>query len=481
MAKDFRASQIRTNKLIASGSTGTGAALLVYPSSSAADNEGGLGFVPFAGTDTFVFVSGAINSKDTAEQGVFVIGGDLHVSGNFTVDGTGGGSGSVFVFAPLGTPGGNVYDDWAVLHAAAAVIGRGVVVIIDTTDGPADIPAGTWNVDGWTFQGTIRPNPFGIGRETVTFEDGCVLVGSSLGFINIDIDTTSTAPVIDCAAPSPRGARIELRHSAIRGAGATIPLILGGTNTELHLHNSDIGDWVFRAASAPGSGDKDLLVFIHGVCSISDNAFSDNGYGGPPSWRLILHYFASPGYDSGELAGILQNASGPWTGWDSDNVLAHTYIPTRNEPTSGDVMTWDGSEWVAAPSAGPSIANTKLQFGSYAAITQSTPQVTGGGFYVAGENLTTSAHLRIIFSCGNASNLSHVRLFNITSASYVPLNGAAVELNTNSTTPIVLTSSNLIGASNFDDLCVYELHVSASGGGSPLVAFQHSAEIVFFA
>ena len=47
------------------------------------------------GADNFLFVSGAIGSKDGSAPGVAVFGGDLHISGNLTVDGTspGGGGG----------------------------------------------------------------------------------------------------------------------------------------------------------------------------------------------------------------------------------------------------------------------------------------------------------------------------------------------------------------------------------------------------
>jgi hypothetical protein len=59
---------------------------------------GGEGFaytVDSVGTDTFFFASGSIGGKDGASPGVAVFGGDLHVSGNLTVDGTtpGGGGG----------------------------------------------------------------------------------------------------------------------------------------------------------------------------------------------------------------------------------------------------------------------------------------------------------------------------------------------------------------------------------------------------
>jgi hypothetical protein len=79
MAYDFRASQIRTNKIIASGSTGTSASILVYGH----ENDG---IPPLAGNiastfdtgsigaDTFFYISGSENKRS-------VIGGGLTLSG----------------------------------------------------------------------------------------------------------------------------------------------------------------------------------------------------------------------------------------------------------------------------------------------------------------------------------------------------------------------------------------------------------------
>lgn len=107
MALDFRATQVRTNKIIASGSTGTNASLLIYPFSSALNLSGGLDPTKFItgsiGQDAFLYVSGAIGSLDATTRAAVVLGGDLHISGNLRVAGTltatipGSASGSIFV------------------------------------------------------------------------------------------------------------------------------------------------------------------------------------------------------------------------------------------------------------------------------------------------------------------------------------------------------------------------------------------------
>jgi hypothetical protein len=92
MTFDFRASQLRTSKIIASGSTGTNAQLLLYP--IAADgtpaNQGNIDPVTFGtgsiGEDVWFFVSGALDSLDGTSRGVAAFGGDVHISGNLRVE-----------------------------------------------------------------------------------------------------------------------------------------------------------------------------------------------------------------------------------------------------------------------------------------------------------------------------------------------------------------------------------------------------------
>jgi len=112
MSLTFRASQIESNKLIASGSTGTatGAKLLIYPHEADDAISPNQGFIDQSvfntgsiGTDIFLYVSGGIGKKNVGgSQAISVFGGDLHVSGNLTVDGT----------YPSGGGGGGGNDYW---------------------------------------------------------------------------------------------------------------------------------------------------------------------------------------------------------------------------------------------------------------------------------------------------------------------------------------------------------------------------------
>jgi hypothetical protein len=91
MAKDFKASQVRTTQIIASGSTSGKPSLVILSSSSPGVNFDGSGIssIPSAvGNDVFIFVSGSTASKNTTVQGVTLFGGDIMISG--TAYGTAG-------------------------------------------------------------------------------------------------------------------------------------------------------------------------------------------------------------------------------------------------------------------------------------------------------------------------------------------------------------------------------------------------------
>lgn len=75
MTIDFKALQIKTSKIIASGSAAS-PKLLVYATGSAADDSGGLTHLSGTGSDAWVFVSGALNSTER-----IVLGGQTVVSG----------------------------------------------------------------------------------------------------------------------------------------------------------------------------------------------------------------------------------------------------------------------------------------------------------------------------------------------------------------------------------------------------------------
>ena len=86
MPKDFKANQIRTSKIIASGSNISSGvpSLLIYSASDASDFDGSFpaAMTTNVGTDVFLFVSGSKNNR----SGVTLFGGDVVVSGTMYME-----------------------------------------------------------------------------------------------------------------------------------------------------------------------------------------------------------------------------------------------------------------------------------------------------------------------------------------------------------------------------------------------------------
>ena len=105
MANDFKANQIRTSQVIASGTNGSNAAILLYGSQSATNTSGGYpaALIAGVGSDVFLFVSGAIGSKGSiGSKGMTVLGGDTQISGSVFVSGPSLFGGNVIITGSLG-------------------------------------------------------------------------------------------------------------------------------------------------------------------------------------------------------------------------------------------------------------------------------------------------------------------------------------------------------------------------------------------
>ncbi len=96
MTDNFRASQVETSQIIASGTlaNGSGAKMVIYPidaSGSPINHIGSINQTLFNtgslnGTDIFLYISGAIGGKNSSGRNISVFGGDLHISGNLSLN-----------------------------------------------------------------------------------------------------------------------------------------------------------------------------------------------------------------------------------------------------------------------------------------------------------------------------------------------------------------------------------------------------------
>ncbi len=88
MAKDFRASQIETSKIILSGGVGSKLGAIVYSGSKSTNRTGGIPaeMIAKVGDDVMLFVSGNIGGKDSDTGSVTLFGGDVVVSGTMYME-----------------------------------------------------------------------------------------------------------------------------------------------------------------------------------------------------------------------------------------------------------------------------------------------------------------------------------------------------------------------------------------------------------
>lgn len=98
--KDFKARQIRTNQVINSGSSLT-SPLLIYGLGSATNDSGGFTAANFVtGSNTWLYISGAIDSAlpGSTNYGTVTFGGDVQISGTLyggNISGSGSPGGSI--------------------------------------------------------------------------------------------------------------------------------------------------------------------------------------------------------------------------------------------------------------------------------------------------------------------------------------------------------------------------------------------------
>jgi hypothetical protein len=255
MAYDFRANQIRLNRIISSGSV----PILIYPSSSAADFSGNL--VPSfstasIGTDVFFFISGSSTAKT-------VFGGDILTSGSFSA--LKGITGSVRYTDTASTPfiiGGsdvtvnyNSLGQWEISGSEANFFTSPSNGIVQTTgslfvaglssSGGAQITGSLEVLGGITgsLSGTTSGNPFIVAGPNITASYNSLgqweITGSAGGGTNNDFFFSSTANIIEGSGSLYiSGALRTTTLSASIGAFITGSVVqgTGGTASGLYSH-----------------------------------------------------------------------------------------------------------------------------------------------------------------------------------------------------------------------------------------------------
>jgi hypothetical protein len=260
MAKDFRAGQIRTTQIIASGSTLNKPSLLIASASSIGVDFDGSGIddtdlLHKVGLDVFLFVSGASGSAGTETQGTTLFGGDVVVSGTAFVTVSGSAS-------PAGVGGANTQVQF---NDAGAFAGHAGLAYTKTTQelgiyggisgsGGAHITGSSFNVDG----------------SSATVDAVKIAASDAAGGIDIDAGTGGIA--IDATGDvdlgtANSGVAVNIGHTTSEvtvndNLTVTGDLTVNGTTTTIDTTNLSIEDPLIQIAAGAVSSNQNGGIAI---------------------------------------------------------------------------------------------------------------------------------------------------------------------------------------------------------------------------
>lgn len=199
MSIDFRAQNIQTEKIIVSGDPDAPldrTQLIIYPIQAQGPNlnQGEIADADLVAnatsTDVFLYVSGAIGGKNGTTKGISVFGGDLHISGNLSIDGTGGGGGgfaNTFIVSSSSLETPQITGALGAL-AITDVGGENFGAINNFVRFVATSPSGspTVVVVPITFPVNPMPDRFDLNMQIFTGDNPPVTIQTSLGLMNTD-------------------------------------------------------------------------------------------------------------------------------------------------------------------------------------------------------------------------------------------------------------------------------------------------------
>lgn len=530
MTFDFRASQLRTSKIVASGSTGTNGKLLLYPISAQGSplNQGNIDPTLFEtgsiGQDVFMYVSGGIGGIDGTNHDIAVFGGDVYVSGTLKAEQQIRGTEFVGVSDP---------DFW---------------FLVDAINGTFHVASGLGGVVGFQSEGNI------------SFKDGSVFSGS----LSSSLTDERVWRLPDASGD------IALTNRVLAGTGVTINAypdgyvaisssvtssifeVSGGEAKTTYRVSVDNGDnrypsaigsdvWWFVSGSSTRrsvfGGDLVVSGIIHnsGLLTLTSNlpldltspasagtssyaSREDHQHKRPTASEigaipdvlsdegdLVIRLGSTTTRFTTSVTGrqIMQIATGSegyimkyisgnpfWVNpLDAFSFQAGPFI-TINTSSVGVVQISSSLNFLAGPgidiNTNPSgtitISGSSIFYQSIASYTSTivtSAVACGQGWFEPTEVPTGSIYFRVILSTTTGSNTAYVQLFNITSQSYVHIGGPGItDLSSSAITGSKVQSVALGAATNWSTgSSVYEVQIFTSSSSYP--AILGTAQFVF--
>lgn len=284
MTLDFRASQFRGAKFIASGSTGTGARILFYDiaaDSTTTPNIGSINPAKFVtssiGVDVFLYVSGTVSSGSSTDA-ISVFGGSLKVSGVLSV-----GSSSV-----------RIDSNSVMFSTASGGAGGAFVKVQDAFDGTSHVA----DQNSLTIQSGKAFNSGSGGSLYLTAGDAGWTAQNNIGRTggSIVLQTGNAAYVASPSTTAGVGGSLTVamgsgsisNTSTKAGAGGGFTLTTGkggdgnssgtgGTGGSISITGGDGGTPL--STGLPGDG-ADVSIFAGSGPAVSSSGGGTSGFGG---------------------------------------------------------------------------------------------------------------------------------------------------------------------------------------------------------
>ena len=481
MAIDFRADQVRLNRLISSGST----PILIYPSSSASDLSGGqtAEFITSSvGTDVFLFVSGA-----TDGTGKTLFGGDAVVSGNVRIDQSLAQGNSVVASGlyshaqGFATNATNFYTHAEGISTNATGFYSHAEGNTTTASGIAAHAEGLGSLASGVSSHAEGDSATSSGDYSHAEGSGSIASGKYA-----HAEGTATLAAGDYSHAEGFSATTYGDYSHAEGSGATTYA------TASHAEGfsaTTYGD--YSHAEGQFTNTYGLASHAEGFFTIARGESSHaEGYGsetfGTGSFAAGLYTVASGAVDGANPPTTTQAAFGKYNL--RDNVVSLFVVGDGLDDTNRhDILRVDsGSVQVTGSlfvngvqiTGGGGGGGTQKQFIAKYEETTSTSTVVIGQFsWVPSDyaSLTTLRVRAIMSTDGTANHTGSLQIYNLTSGSYIDLvNTPSIDtvFIITSSIPTLVTSSNLLsGITNFDNAStsIYEIRVSGSTANSTII------------